>query len=192
MVWVRLLQRTWAKRRSAVIAEVLSALAGRKSKRVPRVQEGEVRGGDGLAGRTGEEQSRCHRAGKCRSTCHEEHGSAQCVPQKCLAAKIARQNCTFLAINLPLGPAAKVATGHVVQVPRLVEGRGGGPPNRDVCHHRYGWGAADHPLPNQLTLVMTLVRGFSRVHRRGLCAEREHRGTAQMGGGARGVLTLPR
>ena len=49
------------------------------------------------------------------------------------------------------------------------EWSGIGPPKRDVGHHRYRWGAADHRLPARVTLTGRRVRGNGRVHCGGLC-----------------------
>ena len=49
------------------------------------------------------------------------------------------------------------------------EWQGTGFPIRDVGHHQYRWGAADHRLPAQATLTGRRVRGNGRVHCGGLC-----------------------
>ena len=49
------------------------------------------------------------------------------------------------------------------------EWQGTGFPIRDVGHHQYRWGAADHRLPAQATLTGRRVRGNGRVHCGWLC-----------------------
>ena len=56
-------------------------------------------------------------------------------------------------------------------------------PFRDVGHHRYRCGAADHRLPAKATLTGRRVRGNGRVHcgglivscgKAGVCGDRSH------------------
>ena len=70
------------------------------------------------------------------------------------------------------------------------EWRGTGPPIRDVGHHQYRWGAADHRLPAQATLTGRRVRGNGSVHCGGLCVSCGKAGVGGSVARARGMAWL--